>query len=29
LEADDLLARRIIRPATAAEIGRIRVESRV
>lgn len=29
LEAEDLLARRIIRPATAAEIGRIRVESRV
>ena len=29
MEADDLLARRIIRPATAAEIGRIRVESRV
>jgi hypothetical protein len=29
LEADDLLARRIIRPATAAEVGRIRVESRV
>jgi hypothetical protein len=29
LEADDLLARRIIRPATAAEVGRIRIESRV
>lgn len=29
MEADDLLDRRIIRPATPAEIGRIRIESRV